>query len=105
MRDHGKISRDFNIGLGIQNIDEGIAKYYNLKNTRGVIITQIEPNSPASKAGLKVGDIIMKVDQYSISNDQMINGVFQEFRTGQTVDVSILRDNKPLTEKMKLEKN
>ena len=55
LRDHGKISRDFNTGLVIQNIDEGIAKYYNLKNTKGVIITQIVPNSPASRAGLKVG--------------------------------------------------
>ncbi|MDR3667155.1 MAG: trypsin-like peptidase domain-containing protein [Ignavibacteriaceae bacterium] len=105
LKDNGKISRDFNIGMGIQNIDEGIAKYYNLKTAKGVIITQIVPNSPASKAGLKVGDIITKVNKYSISDDQMIKGVFQEFRTGQTVDISILRDNEPLTEKMKLEKD
>jgi serine protease Do len=91
--------------MGIQNIDEGIAKYYNLKSTKGVIITQVVPHSPASKAGLKVGDIITKVDKYSIANDQMVKGVFQEFRTGQTVEVNILRDNEPLTENMKLEKN
>jgi hypothetical protein len=35
----------------------------------------------------------------------MVKGVFQEFRTGQIVDVSILRDNEPLTKKMNLEKN
>lgn len=105
LKDHGKIDRDFNIGMGIQNIDEGIAKYYNLKSTKGVIITQVVPNSPASKAGLKVGDIIIKVDKYSVSNDQMVKGVFQEFRTGQIVEVSILRDNEPLTKKMNLEKN
>jgi hypothetical protein len=35
----------------------------------------------------------------------MVKGVFQEFRTGQTVEVNILRDNEPLTENMKLEKN
>jgi hypothetical protein len=35
----------------------------------------------------------------------MVKGVFQEFRTGQTVEVSILRDNEPLTKKMNLEKN
>ncbi|MDR3610273.1 MAG: trypsin-like peptidase domain-containing protein [Ignavibacteriaceae bacterium] len=100
----GKIERDFSVGMVIQNIDEGIANYYNLKTTKGVIITQIVPNSSASRAGLKVGDIISKVDRYSISNDQMLNGVFQEFRTGQTIDISILRDNTPLIEKLKLEK-
>jgi serine protease Do len=105
LKDYGKIARDFNIGMGIQNIDEGIAKYYNLKSTKGVIVTQVVPNSPASKAGLRVGDIITKVDKYSVSNDQMVKGVFQEFRTGQTVEVKILRDNEPLTENMMLEKN
>jgi len=105
LKDRGKIARDFNIGMGIQNIDEGIAKYYNLKSTKGVIVTQVVPNSPASKAGLKVGDIITKVDKYSVANDQMVKGVFQEFRTGQIVEVYILRDNEPITEKMKLEKN
>jgi serine protease Do len=105
LKDHGKIARDFNIGMGIQNIDEGIAKYYNLKSTKGVIVTQVVPNLPASRAGLKVGDIITKVDKYSVANDQMVKGVFQEFRTGQTVEVKILRDNEPLIENMKLEKN
>jgi serine protease Do len=105
LREHRKIARDFNIGMGIQNIDEGIAKYYNLKSTKGVIVTQVVPNSPASRAGLKVGDIITKVDKYSVANDQMVKGVFQEFRTGQTIEVKILRDNEPLTENMKLEKN
>ena len=104
LKDRGKIDRDFNIGMGIQNIDEGIANYYNLKAAKGVIITQVVPNSPASKAGLKVGDIISKVDKYTIANDQMLKGVFQEFRTGQTIDIKILRDNEPRTEKMKLEK-
>jgi len=105
LKDHGKIAHVFNIGMGIQNIDEGIAKYYQLKSPKGVIITQVVPNSLTSRAGLKVGDIITKVDKYSISNDQMLNGVFQEFRTGQTIEVSILRENEPLTVKMKLEKN
>jgi serine protease Do len=105
LKDHRKIARDFNIGMGIQNIDEGIAKYYNLKSTKGVIVTQVVPNSPASRAGLRVGDIITKVDKYTVANDQMVKGVFQEFRTGQTIEVKILRDNEPLTENMKLEKN
>jgi serine protease Do len=104
LKTHGKIDRDFNIGMGIQNIDEEIANSYNIKAAKGVIITQVVPNSPASKAGLKVHDIISKVDKYTITNDQMLKGVFQEFRTGQTIDIKILRNNEPITEHMKLEK-
>jgi serine protease Do len=105
LRDKGKIAHVANIGMVIQNIDEGIAKYYHLKSPKGVIITQVVPKSVTSRAGLKVGDIITKVDRYSISNDQMLNGVFQEFRTGQTIEISILRENEPMTMNMKLEKN
>lgn len=103
LKKSGKIDRDYDPGMRIQNIDQQIAGYYNLDETRGVIITQILPNSPAKKAGLKVGDIIEQVQDYRINDDQTIIGVFQEFRKGQTVSIQILRDNKPMTLKMKLE--
>ncbi len=104
LKKDGKINRDFSIGLRIQSIDSGIAKYYNLDDTRGVIITQVLRNSPASKAGFKTGDIITKIDNYVINNEQTLLGVFQEFRTGQTISVDIIRDGKTLTKQMTLEK-
>ena len=104
LKKNGKINRDFSIGLRIQSIDAGIAKYYDLDDTRGVIITQVLPNSPAKKAGFKTGDIITKIDNYVINNEQTLLGVFQEFRTGQTITVDIIRDGKTLTKKMTLEK-
>ena len=100
----GKIDRDFDIGLRIQSLDETIANYYNLTDTRGVIITQVLPKSPASRSDLKVGDIILQVDEYKINNEQTLIGVFQEFRTGQTISIKLLRDNEQLTKKMLLER-
>ena len=91
LKSSGKIDRDFDIGLRIQSLDETIANYYNLDDTRGVIITQILPKSPANKSGLKVGDIILQIDDYKINNEQTLVGVFQEFRTGQTISVKIRR--------------
>ena len=55
---NGEVDRNFWTGLRIQTVDDGIAKYYNLPTVRGVIITNIVADSPAEKAGLKVGDII-----------------------------------------------
>jgi len=104
LKDKGKIDRDYNVGMAIQNIDELIAQSSKLKTTKGVIVTQVVANASASRSGLKVGDIILKVDNYTISNDQMIKGVFQEFRTGQTISLNILRDDEPMTIKMTLEK-
>lgn len=104
LKEKGKIDRDFNIGLKIQSIDEGIAKYYNLKSTRGVIVTQVIPNTPAQDAGIKEGDIILQIDNYLINDEQTLIGVFQQFTTGQSITVKILRDNKIITKQMTLEK-
>ena len=103
LKSKGKIDRDFEIGMRIQSIDESIAKYYNLDRTRGVIITKVYPDTPADKAGLKEGDIILKVDNFRINDENTIFGVFYEFRTGQVIDIQILRDNEMMTKKMKLE--
>jgi len=100
----GKIERDFEIGMKIQSIDETIAKYYDLKQTRGVIVTKIYPGTPAEKAGILVGDIILKIEDFQIINDNTIFGVFYEFRTGQKIDLLILRDDKEIHKKMVLER-
>lgn len=104
LKDKGKIDRDFQIGMSIQSIDQGIARYYDLKNTRGVIITKIIQDSPADRAGLQSGDIIVEIENFKINNEQTIFGVFQEFRAGQEISVKVLRDNSEIVRKMRLDK-
>jgi serine protease Do len=105
LKDKGKVDRNFDIGLKIQDIDDGIAKYYKLKNTRGVIVNQVIPNSPAARAGIEDGDIILQLGRYLIDNQQTLIGAFQQFTTGETVTIKLLRNNKEITIQMKLEKN
>lgn len=77
LKTSGKIDRDFQIGMSIQSIDSGIANYYDLKSTKGVIITKVIPNTPADKAGLKAGDIIVEIEGYKINNEQTILECFR----------------------------
>ncbi len=105
LKEKGKIDRDFEIGMRIQSIDESIAKYYNLERTKGVIITKVYPGTPSDKAGLQVGDIILKINEFQINNDNTIFGVFYEFRTGQEIDISIFRDGEEINKKMLLEQS
>ena len=105
LKESGEIDRDFQIGMSIQSIDAGIMRYYNLQSNKGVIITKVLPDTPADNAGLKSGDIITDIDGYKINNEKTIFGVFQEFRSGQEIEVKIIRDNSELTKKMKLDKN
>jgi serine protease Do len=104
LKEKGSIDRNFEIGMRIQTIDEGIASYYHLKSAKGVIVTKIYPNTPAEQGGIQVGDIIIEVEGFKINNENSIFSVFHEFRTGQTITVKIIRDEKELTKQMKLVK-
>ncbi len=103
LKEHGKINRNFDVGLGVQSIDGSLAKAYGLPSNRGVIVTQVVPGSPAANSGIKVRDIIIQVENYRIDDQETLISVFQEFRTGQTVSIKILRGNKEITTTMKLE--
>jgi len=104
LKEKGSIDRNFEIGMRIQTIDEGIAKYYHLTSTKGVIVTKVYPNTPAEKGDIEVGDIIVEVEGFKINNENSMFSVFHEFRTGQTITLKVLRDDKELTKTMKLVK-
>ncbi|RJP61275.1 MAG: PDZ domain-containing protein, partial [Ignavibacteriales bacterium] len=100
----GKIDRSFWTGIYAQNIDDGILKYYQLSSTRGVIVTNVQKNSPAYKAGIEGGDIILSIGNVKISNYNSFVGTLLEFKTGDTINLEILRDNNLITKKMTLDK-
>ncbi len=100
----GKIDRSFWTGIYAQNIDDGILKYYQLSSTRGVIVTNVQKNSPAYKAGIEGGDIILSIGNVKISNYNSFVGTLLEFKTGDTINMEILRDNNLITKKMTLDK-
>ncbi|MEW6195120.1 MAG: trypsin-like peptidase domain-containing protein [Bacteroidota bacterium] len=104
IKNNGKVDREFVTGLSIQTIDPRIAKAYNLKSSQGVIITQVQKNSPADKAGLEVYDIILGIDNYKVTNETTLIGVLKEFRAGDVIDLKIQRDSDLLHKKMKLER-
>lgn len=104
LKKNSKIDRDFWTGLSIQNLDERIAKYYGLKSTKGVVVTQVQPGSPADKAKIEVGDVILEVEGEAINDENDIKSIFNEFRTGQVVTLKVLHNDRIVERKMKLEK-
>ncbi len=104
LKENGFFERDYWTGLRIHSIDEGIANYYKLQDTRGVIITDVIENSPASNAKLEPGDIIRKIEGFDIDNYETLKGVLQNYKTGEKIGISILRGNKNQLKQMVLEK-
>ena len=80
-------------------------KYLKLKNNYGVIVAEIESNSSGYKAGLKIGDIILEVDNKKIIKSSDIFRIIDEglHKTGDSIILSILRDQLEMKINLKLE--
>lgn len=104
LKSEGKVDRNFWTGLRIQRITQSIAKYYNLSDTKGVIITQVENGSPAHSAGLEVGDIIRKVDNYRIQDDNTMVDLLNNYQTNDVIALEIQREDNTLIKNLKLER-
>ena len=103
LKENGKVRRDFWTGISIHSIDDGIAKYYNLKSKYGVIVTKVEANSPAVKAGIEVGDVILEINSSKVNDEKTIVYLLHQARTNDTLKLKIQRNNKPFIVNLKLE--
>ncbi len=104
LKEKGEIDRNFVTGLYYQQITDQIMKNYNLPTSRGVVISGVEANSPAAKAGLQRLDVIIQVGKYKTLNVNTFDAVFFEFRTGDVVPIKILRGKETLIKNLKLER-
>ncbi|HTX19236.1 MAG TPA: trypsin-like peptidase domain-containing protein [Bacteroidota bacterium] len=100
----GKVDRNFWTGMEVNVVDQRIAKYFGLKSAEGVIISDIKKNSPAEKALLKVGDIILEINGEKIQNEESIVAIINDARAGDVLDLKVYRDRKTFDVKMTLEK-
>ena len=100
----GKVERNFWTGMEVNIVDQRIAKYFGLKNAEGVIISDIKKNSPAEKAGLKVGDIILEINGEKIQNEETIISIINDAKAGDVLDLKVYRDKKTFSVNLTLEK-
>jgi serine protease Do len=100
--DNGKYTRAF-LGVNISDIDSDMSALYN--NNYGALITGVEENSPASKAGLKRGDLIIAIDDKKITSASELKNTVGTFPPSKGVHVKYLRDKKTLTTKVTLGTN
>jgi serine protease Do len=90
--------------LGLKNeISQGLERGALLYENKDLKIKAVTPESPAASAGLKSGDIILKVDDEELSSRRDLTSIIQEYQAGDSIDLSVLRDGKEQTIKIKLE--
>jgi serine protease Do len=98
----GGIDRDFWTGLRVRQVDENIARYLKLKTAEGVVIAEIAQNSPASRADLQVGDLLLSINGIPIRTEDDAVFNFTDARVGDVLKLRVLRDGKELDKSITL---
>ena len=90
---HGKVIRGY-LGLIPQDVSEALAKQFGLSTPTGALVAHVEHDTPASQAGIKQGDIILKVNGQTVNSANDLRLMISGIAPGTKVNLTIWRDNK-----------
>jgi serine protease Do len=101
LKDKGKVTRSF-LGVGLQDIDRNLAKSMRLDDTKGALIARVTKDSPAERAGLHPGDVVVSFEGKPIASEEDLRWMTGTAGVGKTVSLGIIRDGVPRTVKATL---
>jgi serine protease Do len=93
---HGKVEHGY-LGININDVTPDNAHFFNVKDASGAIVAQVTPDSPASKGGLKQGDVVTEVNGQKIVNGSALQMTVSQMTPGTPIKLGIMRDGKPMT--------
>ncbi len=97
----GKVRRGL-LGVNIQDLNESLAKSFGRTDTNGALVSQVVEGSPAEKAGIKPGDIIVKFNDRDISGAAELKNLVGREKPDSTAKLSVFRDKKPMEFSIKI---
>lgn len=89
----GRVIRGW-LGVGIQNLNEGLAKSFNYPSTEGALVSHIDPDGPAAKGGVKQTDIIVRFNNEKIIETNQLRNLVASLAPGTRVEVDVIRNGR-----------
>jgi serine protease Do len=89
----GKVTHGY-MGIGIADVTPDNSKFFHMTNAVGAVVTQVEPDSPGAKAGLKVGDVIIRIEGNEVSDAGELQVEVGQKNPGTTIHLQVMRDGK-----------
>jgi serine protease Do len=99
--EHGKVTRGY-LGVRPQDVTPLLAKEFNLKDDQGALVGEVEPESPADKAGIKSGDVILEFNGHKVADSRHLRLEVAEAAPGDRVPVEVLHDGSTKTLEIKV---
>ena len=98
---YGEVKRGY-LGVSAQNLTDDLSKAFGVETNRGAIITRVLEGSPADKSGIKVGDVVIKIDNKVIDNAASMRNKIGLLKINTIINIQINRKGKILTKKVKI---
>jgi serine protease Do len=90
---HGKVTRG-RLGVTIQELSQSLANSFGLKSARGALVSSVHDGTPAAEAGLKPGDVVLKLDGAEIGSSLDLSSRVARIKPGTTAKLEVWRDGK-----------
>jgi len=91
------------IGVRVQDLTEQLGDHFGVEDGEGALVTEVEEDMPAYKAGLKAGDVIVEVDGEEIEDTGELREIISEKEEGDKVEIKVIRDRKTTTFEVEIE--
>ncbi len=96
LRSEGRVARGW-LGVGLEDLDSPVARRFPIHVKQGVLVVQVAQNSPAEKAGLLSGDVILQWDGHETDSQTTLSRLIARTKIGSTVNVVIQRREQKMT--------
>jgi serine protease Do len=87
---HGRVTRG-RLGVGIQDVNQALAESFGLKKTAGALVTSVEKDSPAAKAGLEPGDVIVRYNGKDVNTSAQLPVLVSNTKPGEVAKLDVVR--------------
>lgn len=99
---HGRVRRGW-LGIAVQDCSPDVAAEYNVSPRRGVVVSEVREGSPAARAGLRVGDVIVGLDKQAVARAHTLRWQLASRGVGRRVVLEVRRGERPLELRVRLE--
>jgi serine protease Do len=99
---YGKVTHGY-MGIGIADVTPDNSRFFHMDTALGAVVSQVEPDSPGAKGGLKVGDVITQIDGKEVSDAGELQVVVGQKDPGTTIHLQVMREGKSVAVPVTLE--
>jgi len=85
------------LGIGMQELTEQLAAHFGAKDGEGVLISEVKPDTPAARAGLEAGDVIVKAGDKEVADPSELRAALADRKSGDEVELAVIRDGRRRT--------